>query len=274
MDPRRLFSPVKVISPADAKEMIDSAGPEGIILLDVRQPKEYERVHLPGAVLIPIAQLSTRLHELDGDKPIIVYCASGNRSSAAARLLYGAGFKEVYSLGGGIKAWRRGKAVGGPEFGLEAFAAKGDFKDVFAVAYSMEHNLGRFYSSLSEGVKDEALERLLLRLAAFEEHHKALLLKEWGGDVAQAVVDEVSGKMEGGFDPEEELEEVKRGVKTPFQLLEIAMAIEAQAMDMYWRLLREESEHREFFTHMMGEEANHLKELEREIERLVEEGAG
>jgi rhodanese-related sulfurtransferase len=59
----------------------------------------------PGAMLIPLGQLSSRLNELDPEHPVAVICASGNRSQSAAVLLGQKGFKTVYNTLGGTSAW-------------------------------------------------------------------------------------------------------------------------------------------------------------------------
>ncbi len=81
---------------------------DALTLLDVRQPQELEISRLPGRVLnIPLSDLPARLHDLDRDVEIVVYCRSGNRSAQAAALLGGAGFRRVWSLKGGINEWAR-----------------------------------------------------------------------------------------------------------------------------------------------------------------------
>jgi len=79
---------------------------ESGLLVDVREPDEYITGHVPGAVLIPMGQLATRLGEIDKTSPVFVICASGNRSSAMTDLLRGAGFDAV-SVTGGTSAWTR-----------------------------------------------------------------------------------------------------------------------------------------------------------------------
>ncbi|THB74070.1 MAG: hypothetical protein D6B25_14140 [Desulfobulbaceae bacterium] len=69
---KQFFTPVKSISSSEAKGMVEQDG-DDVILLDVRQPQEYEAAHLPGALLIPLGELDERLDELDPDKSIIVY---------------------------------------------------------------------------------------------------------------------------------------------------------------------------------------------------------
>lgn len=71
-------------------------------IVDVRTPNEFEREHYPGAINIPLSELSQRLHEFKEMKqPIVVYCLSGARSGAAASMLKQIGINEVYN-GGGI----------------------------------------------------------------------------------------------------------------------------------------------------------------------------
>ena len=74
-------------------------------LLDVREPGEYEICSLPDSKLIPLGDLTSRVHELDTADDIIVYCHHGMRSLQAARMLKGMGYKKVRNLAGGIDAW-------------------------------------------------------------------------------------------------------------------------------------------------------------------------
>lgn len=78
---------------------------EGIYLLDVRTPEEFQAGHLPGATLIPLDQLEVRYSELPQNEPILVYCRSGNRSKQAQNFLQEAGFSEIYNMETGINSW-------------------------------------------------------------------------------------------------------------------------------------------------------------------------
>jgi rhodanese-related sulfurtransferase len=79
------------------------------VLLDVREAKEFEGGRLPRAVHIPLSQLKDRTGELAKlvAKPVVVYCATGRRSSMATGVLAKAGFESIYNLSGGIEAWRK-----------------------------------------------------------------------------------------------------------------------------------------------------------------------
>lgn len=74
-------------------------------LIDVRTPGEFLEGHLPGAVNIPLNELPRRVKEVKDGVPVIVVCASGNRSQAGARVIADAGHAEVYNLKGGTFAW-------------------------------------------------------------------------------------------------------------------------------------------------------------------------
>ena len=75
-------------------------------LIDVREPDEYVAGHVPGATLMPMSQLPSRLGELDKTAPVYVICASGNRSAAMTDFLNQAGF-DAHSVAGGTAAWAR-----------------------------------------------------------------------------------------------------------------------------------------------------------------------
>ena len=75
------------------------------LLLDVRAPREREQKRIQGSVSIPLNHLGERLSELPSDRPLIVYCAGGYRSSIAASILQRQGFTRVSELAGGITAW-------------------------------------------------------------------------------------------------------------------------------------------------------------------------
>jgi len=75
-------------------------------IVDVREPWEYQQGHVPGALLIPLGQLSMRVNELNPERPVAVICATGNRSQSAAALLGQKGFKTIYNVTGGTSAWK------------------------------------------------------------------------------------------------------------------------------------------------------------------------
>lgn len=73
MSMRDYFRPVRTMTPQQVRELMDKRGPEDYNLVDVRQPGEYRQGHLPGARLIPLAELPDRMGELDASKPTVTY---------------------------------------------------------------------------------------------------------------------------------------------------------------------------------------------------------
>jgi rhodanese-related sulfurtransferase len=74
-------------------------------LLDVREAWEYQAGHVPGARLIPLAELEDRVNEVPRDRPILAICHSGQRSLAAAGYLLQRGYADVSNVDGGTAAW-------------------------------------------------------------------------------------------------------------------------------------------------------------------------
>ncbi|WP_026421934.1 MBL fold metallo-hydrolase [Actinokineospora inagensis] len=86
-------------------QRLDASALDGRVLVDVRGPAETTTGTIPGAALIPLPELVSRMGELDPDAPTAVFCAGGYRSSAAASTLRANGFRDVVDLVGGITSW-------------------------------------------------------------------------------------------------------------------------------------------------------------------------
>ena len=100
---RRLKREVEEVDPAVLKRRIDAGSK--VVLLDVREPYEYQICHLEGSKLIPLGELERRVGELDPGAETVVYCHIGMRSSRAVALLQTRGFTKALNLRGGIRAW-------------------------------------------------------------------------------------------------------------------------------------------------------------------------
>jgi adenylyltransferase/sulfurtransferase len=91
------------ITPAEVKEKMDAHEP--FVLIDVREPHEYQICRIPGSKLIPLGEVPKRMNELDSADEIVVHCKSGMRSAKAVDLLMKSGFLKIHNLKGGILAW-------------------------------------------------------------------------------------------------------------------------------------------------------------------------
>ncbi|ACU34794.1 adenylyltransferase/sulfurtransferase MoeZ [Actinosynnema pretiosum subsp. pretiosum] len=97
----------RTITPLELKQKQDAG--DDFVLVDVREPHEYEIVRIPGSVLIPKDRILSgeALAELPQDKPIVLHCKSGARSAEALAALHRAGFADAVHVGGGVLAWAR-----------------------------------------------------------------------------------------------------------------------------------------------------------------------
>lgn len=271
---RALFSAVKEITPQQVREYIQGRSGQEFQLVDVRQPGEYAGGHLAGALLLPLKDLPERAGELDPKQPTIVYCAVGGRSRAAAQLLQGLGFVEVYNMPGGIKAWE-GRVASGPEdIDLELFTGEEEYRDGVALAYAMEEGLQRFYLGLAMRAEGEQERALFQRLAGFEEFHKSRLRAEFTrAHGPETLLPEGSAIMEGGSQVDALLHRVSALSLGPAAILDLAMALETQALDLYSRMARKSAkpESGALFLALADEEKGHLRQLAEELERLLGE---
>ena len=97
------LSPDMEVTARQLKDWMDQK--KDIVVVDVREPWEYEINHIEGSRLIPLAQLPERMNELSTADQIVVQCQSGIRSAQATQFLNRMGFKKAKNLKGGIKAW-------------------------------------------------------------------------------------------------------------------------------------------------------------------------
>jgi len=106
-DPRpELLTATERLSAQVVADRLAAASPDRMpVIVDVRAPAEREQKRIAGSIGIPLGQLGERLAELPADRPILVYCAGGYRSSIAASLLQRGGFTQAAEIAGGIAAW-------------------------------------------------------------------------------------------------------------------------------------------------------------------------
>ena len=273
---------IEVLKSKKVKEVLDKDTKGEFQLLDVRQPREYESGHIPGAKLIPLGELEYRYGELDNDQGIISYCRSGHRSMAASILLCGLGFENVYNLDGGIRKWDYEVVKGTTEdklitWGEETF-------DVLIVALMLEKGALEFYTKAQKRVKDEKAAQVFKRLVTMEDAHLqrlymrySQLLQEMKSLLGAAdelpsldqLKDELSTiYMEGGTRINEELVKIEDPeFMDDLEALEIGLEKEYAAYDFYTRVVDtvDDPKTRNLLHELAGEERGHINLLLREI---------
>jgi rhodanese-related sulfurtransferase/rubrerythrin len=258
---------VSPLFPDEARNFMAEHKEGSYAILDVRQPFEYERAHLPGATLIPLPTLADALKRLDPGKPTLVYCASGGRSRMAAQFLAHQGFARVFNLVGGIHAWEGRPAEGPSEFHLRFVRGNETPEEMLALAYEMEEGLQRFHQRMRDRTTDPELAELLDHLVRAEAAHMRRLV-ELGFQAKQEAPSPETTVMEGGIDGEEFLARNERFLQTVTGVIDVAMMIETQAFDLYLRMAQESRrpETRENLFQIAEEEKAHLVALGRWLE--------
>jgi rhodanese-related sulfurtransferase/rubrerythrin len=271
MGVQEYFKPLSVWTADQVRRFLKDKHQNEYCLLDVRRPVEYQGGHLPGALLIPLDELPERLGELDHQKPVITYCASGMRSRAAAAFLLNSDFREVHSLEGGIKAWQGRVAQGVPEAGIAYFSPAGGTEELIALAWLLEEGSRKFYNALSASMGDKEAGAIFSGLAAAEEHHKASLFDLYrnysgkGSDDAfpQSALPglQAGDVMEGGMAVSEALKWAEgRDIS---DILELALSLETNAYDLCLKMEKavNDTASAEVFRTIAGEERIHLDRL-------------
>ena len=193
----------------------------------------------------------------------------GGRSRAAAQLMAGQGFNEVYNLKGGIKAWHGLTASGPFDMGMDFVKGDETIKDIIIIAYGMESGLSEFYLSMAKTADDTEVEGVLEKLAGIEQSHKQKLFDLYLALDPAATDREafeskiVSHVMEGGFTTEEFIEKNRRAMETIADVLNIAMMLETQALDLYLRYSQKtkEEKSKSVLYEIAQEEKAHLATL-------------
>lgn len=238
----KLFTPVKSMEADEVRDYIAKHKEGDYLILDVRQPWEYEEAHIPGGKLLPLPDLPNSYKTLNPEKPTIVHCAIGGRSRVAAQMLSGLGFKEVYNLAGGIKAYQGQKAAGPQELNLDLVRGDETPTEITSLACGMERTLQLFYETMLDRTRDAELKDLFLQLAQAEEHHRQRLrelyqqLEPAGQDAAACSDRATSETLEGGFNLKEFMATNEAHLDTVSDVLDLAMMLETQALDLYLRL--------------------------------------
>jgi rubrerythrin len=201
------------------------------------------------------------------------------RSRAAAATLSSAGFKEAYSMQGGIQAWKGLVAEGAPESGMAYFSPATKPEELIALAWLLEDGSRKFYSELATEMKDQEAKDLFKDLFAAEERHQASLLKLYkelsgltstSGFPGSVISLEKEGDvMEGGLRLSEVLLWAKG--KSVIEILELSVSSETNAYDLYVKMERQMKDQRsaQVFRVLSGEEKQHLERLSSLLEARI-----
>lgn len=273
-----LFKKVKSISPDEVRKIVKAKSGDQYCLLDVRQPGEYEQEHIPGAVLIPLAELQSNLDRLKKDKLTIVYCRSGNRSRSGVGILNGAGLENVLNMEGGMLAYNGLVATGPPEAGVFCFSENMSPEQLVAMAWYIEDGSQKYFEAVKDTSQDHELKANFTSLIEHKITHKqslAQLFAKISGEAVDAdFPTSVLGRpphnvMAGCVSVPEAVKWTTN--KNVVDILDLLMALEANTFDLYLKLGRHVASDRAraVFIELSEEEARHLEQLSTIFEKTL-----
>jgi rubrerythrin len=177
----------------------------------------------------------------------------------------------VYNLSGGIKAWQGLRAAGPAEVGMAMITGEESAVEIVVIAYGMEEGLRGFYAEMTPRIDNQDMAQVFRRLADVEVNHKERLfglyrtLQPDSPDQEQFEEQVSTELMEGGLTPEEFVEANQQALKSEEDIINIAMMLETQSLDLYLRysFKSEDTATKEVLYKLADEEKAHLVSLGR-----------
>lgn len=231
---------IKTLWPDELKNYMDREREENYLLVDVRQPMEYEREHIPGAQLVPLNLILSGKASFPVDKGMIFYCSHGMRSRVAAEKLAETGVfsKPIHSLMGGISAWGGGVVSDFPK--LHLFGDANSTHGWARIAMNLEKGAFLFYTYLAKKCAETGFVKVLEELASMETAHARLIYNLFPGDEnSMETFQDVYGFLPGDIiEGGQPLEKVCQGLERMpgaflTNALDMALHIEYAAYDLY-----------------------------------------
>lgn len=184
-------------------------------------------------------------------------------------MLLGKGYKKIYNMSGGIKAWQGETAIGAPDRGLERFAEAITTEEALIVGFGLETGLQDFYRSMIDSVAASHAKKLFAMLADIEILHQDRMVELYAEisekplSKADFLAIKVEPAMEGGLSVAEYTSRFQPDLENEIDILSLAISIEAQALDLYSRAAQhaENPEVSEIFLTIASEERAHIQHL-------------
>jgi rubrerythrin len=193
-------------------------------------------------------------------------------------MLSGLGFKEVYNLKGGMMAWEGFQTSGPQELNMDLVRGDESPAEMVRLSYSLENGLQTFYKNMRKIAKIEDIQVLFTKLAQIEENHKKKLrdlygmIETSGKELESPGSNAGQGILEGGFNIEAFTQQNEPFLDTPHHVVDLAMMLETQALDLYLRFSQktENKDTKTVLFKLADEEKAHLALLGHWLEKETE----
>ena len=228
------------IDPEQLRSYLSTRAEKDYLLVDVRQPLEYEIMHIPGAHLIPLPDLVQTLEALPRNKELIFYCRSGDRSAVAATMVIEEEMTDqrIYHLTTGILGWQGQKLTDKPQ--VQLVAKHHDLSEQLAAAMKLEKGAYRLYQHLLAMKAAQPLRQVFIELSRAESAHAHMVYRQWAPlqretEPFDVLFDQLDGEiLEGGRQWADIIRQIDEMTGAScIDLLELALSIEWAAYDLY-----------------------------------------
>ena len=191
-------------------------------------------------------------------------------------MLAGKGFNQVINVSGGIKAWEDPVAFGSEELGLDLLTGNESIEETLIIAYSLEVGLQDYYVTMIDKVDVDEVKSLFRKLSDIEVIHQNRILKEYvqitGKEIDRGTFEseQVEKAVEGGLTTDEYIRLFKPDLNVSSDIVDLAMSIEAQALDLYTRVANRSTDERSqgALNKIAEEERVHLEQLAKLMDTL------
>ena len=264
------FVSPEIFTAEDLKAYMDSHHEKNYVLIDVRQPMEYQMAHIPGARILPLLEFESKLFELPSEKDLIFYCRTGRRSMAAAALAIDAEVTSgsVYNLDGGIMQYYGKTLPDTPK--VQVFDHSADLADQLHTAMDLEKGAWRFYHHILQQHPTKPYTPAFDKLSKAETGHAKAVYGFWkrlqsDPPPFETLFANLPGNiLEGGQPIEVMLERVDTLDRDVcLSLIEMSLDIEYTAFDLYRTMAHQasDSESQDVFAAIAQAEKSHMKVL-------------
>lgn len=269
---------IKNLDPQALRAYMQKNSEKGYLVVDVRQPHEYETAHIPGSRLLPLPGLFQTMDRLPADKDLIFYCHSGSRSMVAASMAEeeSVTLGTIYNLTGGMLTWKGGVTADQPR--VQLFTQSTTPAQMMKTAMNLEKGALRFYNQAADQFSTQAWSGIFVKLAGAEIAHAKNVYRflcridpaNYAEDGFDAVFDALAGDvLEGGMTLDAALKRIAGVEKLAcVRLMELALEIEYAAFDLYRTMADRITEPgcQEAFLSLAQSEKGHIRSLVQSLE--------
>ena len=264
------------ITAEELKQFIKSHNEKEYLIVDVRQPDEYTKGHIPGAKFIPLNELLSDFSGLPANRDVIFYCHSGGRSLAAASMFSEEGISEktIYNLKGGILSWEGRTLKGYP--GIQVFDKNKGPVELLLTAMDLEKGAWRFYTYILDKFEVDPILPTLEQLSKAEIAHAKTVYGFWEKASSTPMTfdqlyESLEGEiLEGGESLATALASLEHIDENPcLRILELAIHMEYTAFDLYRSMAEQEKDQtiRDSFLSIAQAEKSHMQMLVRALDQ-------